>query len=149
MKLFKRLKEDWSWVINSIVYWRPHKEVKYLVQRLLYGFSEKDTWSLDMPMAKMIVKALKAFDRWGFKEKYGYPVWLYTQMPESLNIMHLPDDKISEEDEIHQLVWFAIIHRLIDGFERIATGNFSCAGYEPYEVDTLALFEQVYPSLWT
>ena len=47
------------------------------------------------------------------------------------------------------LLMYYIVHRLIDGFERISTGEHCSGGYEPYEEDTVALFEQVLPMLWT
>ena len=133
----------WNW----LRFWRPHKEVKYAIQKLCHGFSAKDTWSLDLPLAKQIVKALRAFERWGLHEKYGYPVWLWGGV--HTDVMHIPGPDDEEEDDTNSFVWFAIIHRLIDGFERIATGEYICGGYEEYELETLALFETVYPSLWT
>jgi hypothetical protein len=133
-------------LFDKIKWLRPHKELKYTLQRLWYGFSAKDTWSLDLPLAKRIVKALIAFERWGLDDKYGYPVWLWGGVHD--DIRHLPDPD-DEEDDTNTLVWFAIIHRLIDGFERIASGEYICGGYEEYELETLALFETVYPSLWT
>lgn len=143
-----------NWVLYSARYYRPHKELKYLLQKLCYGFSYKDTWSLDLPLARMIVKALKAFERWGLDDKFGYPGWLDLPVESSFNDMAIPDHVfvVGAEDhysETSKLVWIAIIHRLIDGFERIAKGSYICVGYEEYEEETLALFEKVYPSLWT
>lgn len=118
--------------------------VKHGIQKLLYGISERATWSLDMSIAKHILKDLKAFERWGLKDKYGYPVWLYGGV--HTDVMYIPDE---EEDDTNKLVWIAIIHRLILGFERIATGDYICIGYEEYDEETVALFEVVLPSLWT
>jgi len=140
------------WFKYELRFWRPHKELKYLLQKLWYGFSEKDTWSLDIPFAKMILKGLKAFERWGFDDKYGYPAWLQMPGESSLHVMSLPDKYEWMEDQYNntnKLVWTAIIYRLIDGFEHIAEGDSICVGYDEYAEDTLALFEQVYPSLWT
>ena len=153
MRLGTRLENWWLWKAR---WWRPIRALKFALQRLWYGVSERATWSLDMSIAKSIVKDLKAFDRWGLKEKYGYPGWLDLPVGTPVDSfppfsdMRLPDpDEDSHYDETSKLVWFAIVHRLIDGFERISTGEHCSGGYEPYEEDTVALFEQVLPMLWT
>ena len=65
------------------------------------------------------------------------------------DVMTVPEPGDPVEDETNKLVWIAIIYRLIDGFERIAKGEHICISDGEYEAETLALFEQVLPSLWT
>ena len=102
---------------------RLMRPVYYVYQRLRYGFSDKDCWNMDMTLAKIITKALRAFEGY---PRSGHPV-LYNNVKSGNS----------------SLVWEAIIWKMIDGFELLIEDDCS-----EYTDEALELFANFFGALW-
>lgn len=119
--------------MNHLIY-QVRRRFRWIYQKIRYGWSGLDCWSLDVAMAKRIALALRVFIS---ETRMGYPILLWT------------DKKNGDFDQTeNELVWEAILWRMVDGFERIASDKFFGFDETEYDEATLELFANFYFSLW-
>lgn len=101
------------------------RSLRFVYQRVIRGFDDSETWSLDHSLAKLILPRLKQFN----KIRTGYP------------------SDITDEE------WEAILHEMIAAFEWFASDDRWNFGPE-YEArfkkaqKGVELFAKHYHSLW-
>jgi hypothetical protein len=125
-----------DWFCYRIV--RPFRHV---LQKIRYGISYKDCWWLPGWLAKREIKALKMFVN---MNRCGIPAWLIDEderKDTKLGGIHIKD---------YELIWDAIIWKIIDGLEMILEDGFKIHTKENVEYirECLELFAESYQSLW-
>jgi len=111
------------------------RSIKFAYQKLRYGVSYKDCWSLDVYFAKKIVPALRMFAE---MNRSGMPIiW---------------QDNLTDHNALmkeYRPVWEAILWKMIDGFEREIIDNCSYDREEvKYRDECLDLFGEFFFNLW-
>lgn len=100
------------------------RTIKFFFQRLFFGFSEEDTWSLDVHLGKLILPRLKLYKK--------------------LSICH-PTDMEWEE-------WQKILDKMIYAFEFYATESPWRLDIKEEDFlkaeEGLQLFGKYFPQLW-
>lgn len=98
------------------------RHLKHLKQKLFRGFSDRETWSLDYSLAKIIAPRLKLFK----KLTIGVP------------------------DGLTQREWFDILDKMIASFEFASSQERWMASDEEYQEHSegLQLFAKYYFYLW-
>ena len=110
------------------------RRVVFAYQRLVRGWDDSDTWSLDYALAKQILPRLRRF-----RDLRGGGV------PSRL----LPCDS-DKAIELAQAEWLAILDKMIAAFEYCAgEGQWDSFGDPPYVDEGLRLFAEYYRCLWT
>lgn len=96
--------------------------IRFLWDKFITGFSERDTWSLDVPIAEYILPRLKLFKTCA----PGYPVRL----------------KKKEEE------WNANLDKMILAFEKVLECDGGPSQFEDEIDEGLELFGKYYRGLW-
>lgn len=85
-----KIKEILVEIKDWFIYLQPISEIRYFIQRGKRGYSNRDLWSFDFYLSKLIADGLKDFK----KHLHGYPA------------------KLNSFEE-----WLSIIDEIIEGFE--------------------------------
>jgi len=121
------LKMFWKFKIR-----RP---MQFLCQKLRYGVSYQDCWSLDIYFAKRAVPALKMFIN---MHRCGMPIIWKNRLTDH--------DALLEE---WGPVWEAILWKMLDGFERQVEDECTFELDElEYREECMDLFREFYFNLW-
>lgn len=98
------------------------RSIRFFFQRLIRGWDDSETWSLDHSLAVVILPRLKRFR----KLTVGTP------------------------GDLTQKEWYAILDQMIETFEFIASEKYWEANYKDYErlSKGLDLFREYYFTLW-
>ena len=110
----------------------------HLYQKLRYGVSHRDCWSLDTFFARKIAAGLQMFIN---MNRHGMPaIW---------------DSDESDHDILlkeYFPIWEAILYKMLDGFERISvdmeSDPYDGAGEARYRRECLDLFAEFFEGLW-
>ena len=135
IRLYNNIKR----IISDIPYWIKH--IKWYYQRMQYGVSDKDVWSLDYYLAKVIVRGVTELRL----TDYGYP----SEMADSRVISEgtVGDKKAMDGWNIilcKIILGFNHIIRLHDGLEIELSRN------EKEEFnEAMDLFKKYYFNLWS
>jgi len=95
------------------------------------GISEVDLWSVDTFLAKKIAKTIKRFVE---MKRHGVPAMLL--------------DDMSDNADDYTEIWDAILWKMIDGFEMIASKDFYDTPDYDYIDETMELFSSFFMSIW-
>ena len=93
----------WCYRNLNIIDW--YREIKWFLQRIFRGYSDRDIWGMNTYLGYHILKCLKAFKK---RNKSGYPAGL------------------SEKK------WHKIINEMIEGWEYIITETFDTEIFKKY-----------------
>ena len=83
----------WRFIYDNL---NIHRKLRFLFQRVRWGFSDRDLWNFDTTIAKFMIPRLKRFS----KIKHSYPGWNFET-----------DSEMSFEE------WTEILSKIINAFE--------------------------------
>lgn len=116
---------------------RLRRPILFLYQKLRYGVTYEDCWSLDIYFAKRAVVALKMFIA---INRGGMPV-IWKEQNNSTD-----HNALMEE---YGPVWEAILWKMLDGFERQVEDECTFEKEEiKYRDECMDLFREYYFNLW-
>lgn len=111
--------------------------------RIFYGFDLRDTWSLDVSLAKQIYPRLKYFIE---SEPQGFPSSL--ESDNFININGLEPYMVGLTDEELYASWIIILEKILRTFEALSKGiNSKEVPFEERQ-EALRLFALFYEAMW-
>ena len=121
--------------MRGIRFWMIKQTLKAFWQRTwrIDGLADMDMWNVDRYLATKIAPALRRFVE---MERHGVPVLVM-------------DDPGDEDVDWYIPIWEAILWKMVDGFERIVSGEDMHIGWrDDYINETVELFCEFYFNLW-
>ena len=123
--------------MRGIRFWEIRQTLKAQWQRLwrIDGLANMDMWNVDLYLATKIAPVLRRFIK--MERTPGIPSLL------------IDEDYTEEDDGLYVCLWEAILWKMLDGFERIISGDGLYIGrQEDYIEEALELFCEFYFCLW-
>jgi hypothetical protein len=99
-------------------------DIKYTIQKLFKGYSDRDLWNLDYAIAKRILPMLIAYRD---MEKSGYPVTMHDEVG-----VKDPYNTTDIEDALCKCKWQEILDDICWSIEYAANGYSSAEEYQEY-----------------
>lgn len=108
------IREIYYWCYRNLNLMDWYREIKYFLQRIFRGYSDRDLWGMNTYLGNHILKNLKAFRS---MKRFGYPACFY------------------KEESTHgdaEKKWNKILNEMIEGWEYITTETYDTEIWKKY-----------------